>query len=134
MEVETCHWGGVGAVGDMGVDACWGTGTVVAVHELDRALFRASEEVGSLCRGKSGARWGDVVGKWSAGKGCGCCGDRRAESEAVLWGGEHVNGPGADDAIGRCRDDVVGVLGADNVEGVDRVGVTGAGKGGLLDV
>lgn len=43
--------------------------------------------------------------------------------EGFSGAGQHVDGPGADYAVGGAGDDVVGVLGADKGEGVDGVGV-----------
>ncbi len=47
--------------------------------------------------------------------------------------GEHVDCPAADDAVGGAGDDVVCVLCADYVDGVDWMGVTGSGEGCSLD-
>ena len=111
------------AVGEAGVDAGARTGTVVAVARVDDAFFGAGEKV---CR---------VFG-WK-GHACGShlvrLGGRRGdEFEVLLWLGEHVDGPGTDDAVRRAGDDVVGVRRANNVEGVDRVCVAVAGQWSFL--
>lgn len=116
-------------VADAGVDTGSGAGAVVAMARVDGAFFGADEEGGRVGGGEGHTGWGEVFG-FQRGWG------RREEFEVFAGLGEHVDGPGAEDAVGGAGDDVVGVLGADDVEGVDWVGVpggVGACEGGFGD-
>ena len=111
------------AIRDAGVDAGLGARAVVAVARVDAPFLGAGEEVGRV-----GLREGD------AGRGhVFRLGRRRVRQlEVLLRLRQHVDGPAADDAVGGARDDIVGVLGPYDVEGVDRVRVPGACEGRLL--
>ncbi len=117
MEGDGHDGPGVAAVGEALVDAGLGAGAGVAVAGVEGSLFGADEEVGGVGRGEGHAGGGEVFG---FGGGWG------GEFEVFLRLREHVDGPAADDAVGRAGDDVVGVLRADYGDGVDRVGVAGA--------
>lgn len=142
VEREGGDGGEVACVEDAGVDAGAGTGAVVAVGEVDAAGLGAGHEVGGVGGGEGGAERGEVVGgardggrrlllrvEGAGGVGGGREGRRGSEFEIFLRVGQHVDRPGAEDAVGGGGDDVMCVLGADDVEGVDGMRVAGAHAG-----
>lgn len=102
-------------VAEAGVHAGFGAGAVVAVAGVDGSFFGADKE-GGWVRGGEGHAGGAevVVFVWERGE----------ELEVFLGLAEHVDCPAAYDAVCGDGDDVVGILGADDGDGVDGVGVT----------
>lgn len=126
MEIETRDGCAVRPVPDPGVRAGFGSGAVVAVARVNRTLLGSNEE-GSRVRGRKGhacrAQVFDLTGR------------RGGEFKVFLGVGEHVGGPGADDTVGRGGDDVVCILGPNESETIDWMGMAacrGAGERGLL--
>lgn len=137
VEVEAHDRGGVAGVEDAGVGAGSGAGAGVTVRDVQEAGLGAEEGVGGVGGGEGGGGWGKVVGR-AGGERVGGVGGRLGEGwggeelEVLLRVGQHVDRPGAEDAVGGGGDDVVRVLGADDVDGVDGMGVAGAGEGRAL--
>lgn len=92
------------SISHAGVDAGFGAGAIVAVAGVDGAFFCADEEGCGVSNGKGHARWAEIL-CFARGRG--------GEFEVFLGEAEHVDGPSADDAVGRAGDDIVGVLSAD---------------------
>lgn len=118
VESDGHDGGGVAAVGEALVDAGLSAGASVAVAGVEGPFFGADEEIGGVGGREGHAGGGEVFG---FGRG------RGGEFEVFLRLREHVDRPAADDAVGRAGDDVVGVLRADDGDGVDGVCVAGAG-------
>ena len=105
-------------VADPSVDAGFGASAVVAVAGIDSALLRAHNKRRRIRPRKRHTRWRQIL-SFQRGR-------RRSKEFEIFAGlGEHIDGPGADDAVGGTRDDVVCVLGPDDVKGVDGVGMPG---------
>ncbi len=124
MESDAHDGRGVAAVAEALVDTGLGACAVVSVTGVDGAFFGTDEEVSGIGVREGHAGWGKVFcfGGWG-----------RGQFKEFLGLGEHVDGPAADDTVGGAGDDVICVLRADNVEGVDRVGVAGPGQRRFLN-
>ena len=114
MEVHAHDWCCVATVAYAVVDAGFGAGAVISVTWVQSAFFCADEE-GCWIRGRESHACGAQI--------LGFGGRGRVQVEIFLGLGEHVDCPAADDAIGGAGDDVVCVLGADDFDAVDWVGV-----------
>ena len=106
------------SVAQLAIDARFGPRAIIAMAREDGAFFRTDEEGSGICFWKSHACWSQI---FSFGR------RRSGEFEIFLREGEHVSGPAADDAVGGAGDDVVRVLGADEGDGVDGMGVAAGG-------
>ena len=127
MKVDAHDWSSVAAVADTGVDTCFGTSAVVAVTGVESSFLCADKEGGRIS-GRERHAGGREVFCFTRGWG--------GEFEVFLGLRQHVNGPATDDAVSGAGDDIICVLGTDNLDTVDWVGVAargGACKGSFLD-
>lgn len=124
MEVDPGHRSGMPLVHVVMIQTRFGSSAVVSVRLIDVSFFRTDRERGGLVVGEVETRDGDLVGFVMA---------RMHQLERFLRLGKHVDEPAAYHSVGTTCDEIVRVLCADHLHGVDGVCVAGCGEWGLED-
>jgi hypothetical protein len=84
------------------------------VAGIDGSFLGTDYKEGRICSWERHARGSKVVGP---------CRWRGVENQVFLSLSEHVNGPGTNDTVHGCGQDVVGIGGSDHADTVDWMGV-----------